>query len=157
MARRRRRFALVLLIALIAVPVVEIYVLIQVGQVIGPWWTVGLLLLASVVGSWLIKREGARAWRALRSAVDEGRMPAREIADGVLIVLGGALMLSPGFVTDAVGVLLILPLTRPLLRRILTGVLERRMVVVPGGSDATRPGAGPQGPIIRGEVVDDGM
>ena len=71
-------------------------------------------------GTWLIKREGGRAWAALRTALESGRMPARELADGALILVGGTLMLSPGFVTDAFGILLILPFTRPVARRLLT-------------------------------------
>ena len=90
-------------------PLIEIYVLIQVGQVIGPWWTILLLILDSLFGTWLIRREGGRAWQALRVALESGRMPARELADGALILVGGTLMLTPGFVTDAFGILLILP------------------------------------------------
>ena len=77
-------------------PLVEIYVLIQVGQVIGAWWTILLLIADSILGGWLIKREGGRAWRALRRRSSSGRMPARELADGALILVGGTLMLTPG-------------------------------------------------------------
>jgi len=146
-------FLLVLLF--IVVPIVEIYVIIQVGQVIGPWWTILLLIADSILGSWLIKREGGRAWRALRSALDSGRMPAKELADGALILIGGTLMLSPGFVTDAFGILLILPMTRPLFRRLLTGVVTRRLVVL--GTPTGRPGQTPPADptVIPGEVLDD--
>ena len=100
----KRRFPWGLLILLfVAMPIVEIYVIIQVGQVIGPWWTILLLIADSIIGSWLLRREGGRAWQALRTALAEGRMPARELADGVLIVVGGTLMISPGFVTDLFG------------------------------------------------------
>ena len=74
-----------------------------------------------MLGAWLIKREGGRAWQALRTALNTERMPARELADGALILIGGTLMLTPGFVTDAFGILLILPFTRPVSRRLLTG------------------------------------
>jgi UPF0716 protein FxsA len=122
---RRRGFPWWLLItAFIVVPILEIYVIIQVGQVIGAWWTILLLIADSVFGSWLIRREGRRAWRALTTAIQSGRMPAAELADGALILVGGTLMLSPGFVTDAVGIVLILPFTRPVARRILTRVLS---------------------------------
>ena len=94
---RRRRFpGWLLVVAFVVVPLVEIYVIIQVGQVIGAWWTILLLIADSILGSWLVKREGARAWRALRTALNEGRMPARELADGMLILVGGTLILSPG-------------------------------------------------------------
>jgi UPF0716 protein FxsA len=124
--------------------------------VIGPWWTILLLIADSILGTWLIKSEGGRAWRALRTALDSGRMPARELADGALILIGGTLMLSPGFVTDAFGILLILPVTRPLFRRLLTGVVTRRLVVLGTGSgQTTRPGPRSQGTVVQGEVVDD--
>jgi UPF0716 protein FxsA len=154
MTRRRRRRPLVsltLFTIFIVVPLVEIYVLIQVGQVIGAWWTILLLVLDSILGTWLIKREGGRAWRALRDALESGRMPGTELADGALVLIGGTLMLAPGFVTDAFGILLILPFTRPVFRRLLTSLVARRVFL-----NVTRPGPGPSsGPVIRGEVVDD--
>jgi UPF0716 protein FxsA len=151
MSRRRPVVSLALFTIFILVPLIEIYVLIQVGQVIGPWWTILLLVLDSILGTWLIKREGGRAWRALRDALDSGRMPGTELADGALILIGGTLMLAPGFVTDAFGILLILPPTRPVFRRLLTTLVARRVVL-----NVTRPGPGPSsGPVVRGEVVDD--
>jgi UPF0716 protein FxsA len=156
MARRRRGLGWLLFVAFVVVPIVEIYVLIQVGQVIGPWWTILLLIADSILGTWLIKHQGGRAWQALRTALDSGRMPAKELADGALILIGGTLMLSPGFVTDAFGILLILPFTRPLFRRLLTGVVARRLVVLgTGPGNATRPEPRSQGTVIQGEVVDD--
>jgi UPF0716 protein FxsA len=136
-------------VAFIGVPILEIYVIIQVGQVIGPWWTILLLIADSIFGSWLIRREGGRAWQALTSALESGRMPGTELADGALILIGGTLMLSPGFVTDAFGILMILPFTRPVARRLLTRVVTRRLL------NGRRPGPGPQGPVVRGEVVDE--
>jgi UPF0716 protein FxsA len=168
MARRRSGLGWLLLILFIAVPLVEIYVIIQVGQAIGPWWTILLLVIDSILGSWLIRHEGARAWRALTEALDTGRMPARELADGALILIGGTLMLAPGFVTDGFGILLILPFTRPFFRRVLTRVVSSRLVVLgpggplgsgnagfSGGGNARRPGPDPEGPVVRGEVVDE--
>jgi len=136
-------------VAFLVVPIVEIYVLIQVGQVIGAWWTVLLLIADSIFGSWLLKREGTRAWRALQTALTEGRMPTRELADAALIVFGGTLMITPGFVTDLVGLVAILPFTRPLARRLLTAFVARRVVVV---QQTRRPE--PPGDVVRGEVVD---
>jgi UPF0716 protein FxsA len=147
---RRRSWPWWLLVAaFVIVPIVEIYVIIQVGQAIGPWWTILLLIGDSIFGSWLIAHEGRRAWQALTVALSSGRMPSRELADGALILIGGTLMLSPGFVTDAVGVLLILPFTRPFARAALTRVVARRLLT------ATRPGPGSQGPVVRGEVIDE--
>ena len=148
---RGRWIRLALVAAFIGVPLIEIYVLIQVGQVIGPWWTILLLIVDSLIGTWLIRREGGRAWQALRVALESGRMPARELADGALILVGGTLMLTPGFVTDGFGILLILPFTRPVARRLLTQLVGRRLL----SGYTTRPGRGPGGPVIRGEVIDD--
>ena len=156
MSRRRRGVTWLLFIAFIVVPIVEIYVLIQVGQVIGPWWTILLLVIDSIIGSWLIKREGGRAWRALRTALESGRMPAAELADGALILIGGTLMLTPGFVTDALGILLILPVTRPVFRRLLTTVVTRRLTVIgPLPTQTKRPGPRSGESVVQGEVVDD--
>ncbi len=167
MSSRGRRWAALLAVAFIVVPLVEIYVLVQVGQVIGPWWTILLLVIDSIIGTWLVRREGARSWRALSGALEQGKMPARELADGALIVFGGALMLTPGFVTDGLGVLLILPFTRPLFRRLLTSYAASRATGYAVGrvgawtGPSTRPGA-PHAPgrtpgpdVVRGEVIDD--
>ncbi len=152
-APRRRRFRWwLVVVAFVVVPILEIYVIIQVGQVIGAWWTIVLLIADSIFGAWLIRHEGRRSWQALTGALDSGRMPASELADGGLILVGGTLMLSPGFVTDALGILLILPFTRPVARRMLTRVVSRRLL---GSDDVQRPGPGPQGPFVRGEVVDE--
>lgn len=164
--RRRGWVRPVLVAAFVLIPLMEIWAILQVGQLVGPWWTIALLVLDSMIGAWLIKREGGRAWAALRDALQHGRMPARELADGALILIGGTLMLSPGFVLDLAGILLILPFTRPVARRLLTSVVERRLLVVPafgtgfgpgfgpGPGNAGRPGPGPEGPVVRGDVVE---
>lgn len=152
--RRHRWRWWLLAVLFVAMPIAEIYVIIQVGQVIGVWWTIVLLIADSIFGSWLIKREGGRAWRALTTSLNTGKMPARELADGALILVGGTLMLSPGFVTDAFGMLLILPFTRPIARRILTRVVTRKLLASSYSTrNAPRPGpAG--GTVVQGEVVD---
>ena len=147
---RRRTIPLVLLTVFVLLPLLEIYVIVQVGQVIGAWWTILLLVADSIFGAWLLRHEGGRAWRALRDALQAGRLPSNEIADGALILVGGTLMLAPGFVTDAFGILLILPFTRPAFRRLLATAVARRLVL-----DVTRPGPGPQGPVVQGEVIDE--
>lgn len=160
--RRGRRAAVLLFLAFVVMPILEIVVLIQVGQVIGPWWTILLLVLDSILGAWLIKREGRRAWLALREQVETGRLPTRELADGALVVLGGAFMLSPGFVTDALGILLILPVTRPLFRRLLTSYavhqVAKRTGPTPGSTTGPngRPGndTRPGPDVVQGEVID---
>lgn len=104
------------LLALLIVPLVELYVLIQVGEVIGAVPTILLLIVMSILGGWLLKREGTATWRRLQEAMRRGQMPAGEVADGAMILFGGALMLTPGFITDVFGLLLILPPTRTVLK-----------------------------------------
>jgi len=101
-----------LLIAFLVVPIIELYVLLQVGREIGVPLTLVALIGMSIAGAWLLKREGTATWIRLRATLAEGRMPTGELTDGAMILVGGALMLTPGFVTDAVGLLLILPPTR---------------------------------------------
>ncbi|GAA0587640.1 FxsA family protein [Kribbella sandramycini] len=147
-------------LALLVVPIVEIYVIIQIGQVIGGWPTVGLLLLESALGAWLIKREGRRAWRALQSGLESGKMPGRELADGALVLIGGTLLLTPGFVTDIFGFFFVLPFTRPLARRALTTYLNRRVPTPnltgfpPNFTPGPTPNRPASGDVIQGEVID---
>ncbi|HSE69975.1 MAG TPA: FxsA family protein [Nocardioidaceae bacterium] len=167
----------------VVVPLLELVAVIQVGQAIGAGWTILLLVLDSLLGAYLLKREGRQAWRALREALNSGRVPARELADGALILVGGTLLLTPGFITDALGFFFILPLTRPVARRLLTGVIARRLLGGGGptrssgqssarssgqssarydgshdgsssDSDRTRQRPGPDGSVVQGEVVD---
>jgi UPF0716 protein FxsA len=105
-----------LALLLILVPLVELLVLVQVAHFIGLIPALVVLLLVSIVGAWMLKREGATAWRRVRDALARGEMPATEVADGALVLLGGALLLTPGFVTDAAGLLLLLPGVRVGLR-----------------------------------------
>jgi UPF0716 protein FxsA len=119
---------LILVAIFIAIPILEIYVIIQVGQQIGAVPTILLLIVESFIGAWLVKREGRRAWDSLNTAVTTGEMPGRQLADAGLILVGGTLLLTPGFVTDIFGFFLVLPFTRPLARRILTFVVARRAV-----------------------------
>jgi UPF0716 protein FxsA len=160
------RMVALLVVLFLVTPVVEIYVIIQVGQEIGVVPTILLLLFESALGAWLVKREGRRAWDALRSAFGTGRLPGGELADAALVLVGGTLLLTPGFVTDIVGFFLILPLTRPLARKALGRLIARRAAVVtvtrfgtpPPGRTGGRGGQaqGRRGPVVPGEVVDDG-
>jgi UPF0716 protein FxsA len=141
-------------VAFLAVPLVEIYVLIQVGQVIGPWWTILGLVAISVLGAWLIRREWRGTWGALRTALSTGRLPDRELVDAGLVVIGGTLLLTPGFVTDLVGFFFLLPVTRSIARRALTSLVTRRVQVrAARWGPVSRPRADDR--IIEGEVVDD--
>src|SRR5829696_6423398 len=113
-----------LVLLFIAVPLAELAVIIQVGQAIGVWWTIGLLLADSILGSWLMRQQGRTAWRRFNEAMQAGRVPAREVLDGALVIFGGALLLTPGFITDIFGMALLLPPTRAFVRRtLLAGVL----------------------------------
>ncbi len=150
--RRRIPWA-VLAVLFIVVPLAEVYLLIQVGQVIGALWTVLLLITISVLGSYLVKREGGRAWNALQTALRTYRMPARELADGALILIGGTLLLTPGFLSDAVGLFFILPFTRPLARRLLTGFVTRKFLGDPIAANRLRTQQRPGPDSVRGEVV----
>ena len=164
------RMPLIVLLALLVVPIAEIYVIVQVGQAIGVGWTFLLIVGGAVLGTWLIRREGRRTWLALREKVNAGGLPAKELADGALILIGGTLLLTPGFLTDILGFFLVLPFTRPLARRGLVAFAKRFFVVVgPGGPGGlgmppyppgTRPPGhsgpgGKRGDVIQGEVVDD--
>ncbi|MEU9889080.1 FxsA family protein [Sphaerisporangium sp. NPDC051011] len=157
-----------LFIAFLVVPVLEIWALIQIGEVIGGWQTVGLLILDSILGAWLVRREGRRAWRALNQALQSGRMPDRELADGALLVTGGALLLAPGFLTDVAGFALVLPFTRPAARRALAWFLGRRVRAMaarsPYGAVFGGGGFGGPGPdgaahgssrVVRGQVLEE--
>jgi UPF0716 protein FxsA len=154
-------FPIALFIAFLVVPVLEIYVIIQVGEVIGGWETVALLLVESLLGAWIVKREGRRAWLMLRETLASGRMPERELADAALILVGGVLLLTPGFLTDVVGFLCVLPFTRPALRRMLTAYAARKVngavTAFPVGFAAPQEQQRPHQPggVVQGEVVDD--
>lgn len=148
---------LLLLLAFVVVPIVEIYVIVQVGEAIGVVPTVVLLLADAALGTWIFRREGRRAWRALQQAIGEHRVPTKEVADGALIVVGGALMLAPGFVTDAVGLLCVAPPTRAVLRRLLSAWVGRQLLGGNGRVGSVRRRSAPHEvtDVIDGEVVDE--
>jgi UPF0716 protein FxsA len=110
---------LLLIVLFIVVPIAELAVIIQVGQLIGVWWTIALLLADSILGSMLMRSQGRAAWRRFNAAIAEGRAPTREVLDGVLVIFGGALLLTPGFITDVFGLLFLIPPTRVLVRRLI--------------------------------------
>ncbi len=152
--------AIFLLAAFIGVPLVEIAVFVQVGGWIGLGWTLALVVLTAVLGTWQLRAQGLATLLRARDQVDRGALPARELFDGACLLVAGALLLTPGFVTDAVGFLLFLPPVRDILRerlaRYVQASMETRSFVDgeelgPGG--AGRP-EGAQGPIIDGEFRD---
>ena len=83
------------------------------------WWTILLLIADSIIGAWLLKREGRAVWQRFRTTIDGGGIPAKESVDGVLVIAGGALLLTPGFLSDIFGMTMILPPTRAVLRKVL--------------------------------------
>jgi UPF0716 protein FxsA len=121
---------LVLLFVLfIVVPLAELFVIIQLAGAIGLLPTLLLLLADSIAGTILMKSQGRAAWQRFQEATQAGRIPAREVADGALIILGGAFLLTPGFLTDIIGFLLLLPPTRALFRRTVVAMFARRSPV----------------------------
>jgi UPF0716 protein FxsA len=122
--------AAVLVLLLLVMPVVELAVIVQVAQEIGVLETLVLLVGVSIAGAWLLKQQGLATWRSLQETMARGQVPTKEATDGALILFGGALLLTPGFVTDAVGLVLLIPPTRALVksgfRKLLGGWAVRR-------------------------------
>jgi UPF0716 protein FxsA len=116
----------VLIVLFLLVPLAELYVIIQVGHAIGALDTIALLIIVGAVGGWLVKREGLRVWRRFQQQIQAGAMPNREIADGVMILFAGALLLSPGFLSDIVGIALLLPPVRAVVRAAVMRRAARR-------------------------------
>ena len=159
---------LLLVFIFIVVPIAELYVLIQIGQAIGILPTIAILILDSILGAALMRSQGRAAWMRFNRALAEGRVPGREIIDGVLVIFGGALLLTPGFLTDILGLTLLLPPTRAVIRGVLVrrfgarlvasatdGVQSRFRVGFGGpGGPGPRPGPGGTGR-PRARPVDD--
>ena len=136
---------LLLILLFIVVPIAELYVIIQVGQAIGVVPTLVLLLADAVLGSLLLRHQGRGAWRRFNEALAARRFPGKEVADGLLIVIGGTLLLTPGFITDIFGLFLLIPPTRALARRVLKRLTIGRFAVVGVGGNPfgdPPPGAG---------------
>jgi UPF0716 protein FxsA len=133
--------ALLLVALFIVVPIAELYVIIQVGQAIGALPTIAILLADSLIGAALLRAQGRTAWRRFNETLSAGRVPAREVLDGALVIFGGAFLITPGFLSDIVGILLLLPPTRAVIRRLTVRVFSRRFVVSAVGSAAGAAGA----------------
>jgi UPF0716 protein FxsA len=128
------------LLLFIVLPIAEIYVIVKVGEAIGILPTLALLVIDGFVGAALSRSQGAAAWLRFNQALAEGRVPTREVFDGAMIITGGAFLLAPGFITDAIGLCLLLPPTRALLRGLIMRVAKRRVTVIGGFR------TGPSGP-----------
>ena len=125
-----------LLVLFILVPIAELYVIIQVGEAIGFVETIGLLLLISFLGAWLAKRAGLGVLRRVRQQLDAGRVPAAELIDGFLVLLAGALLLTPGFLTDIVAIFLLIPPVRAAVRALLRRRFIGKVMLVRGSGQA---------------------
>ncbi len=144
----------------IAMPIVEIFLLIKVGSSIGALLTIGIVILTAVIGTWMLRAQGLSTMNKARSKMSGGQIPAFEMMEGLALGVGGALLLTPGFVTDAIGFACLIPFTR----RLLVNALSKRVTVgsVAGGfraaaSSQQRPSAGPSKPngrVIEGEIIE---
>ena len=128
---------LALIVIFIVVPLAELYVILKVADTLLGWpLTIALLAADSLLGSWLLRSQGRAVWRRFNEAVRAGRVPHSEVIDGVLIIFGGAFLITPGFITDVIGLILLVPPTRSLVRRVARRSIERRTVVGVAGPAA---------------------
>ncbi|WNF04538.1 FxsA family protein [Brevibacillus borstelensis] len=109
----------ILLVLFIVVPAVELWGLIAVGKVIGPWYTIALVILTGFVGAWLAKQQGLQVMRMLQLQLSRGQMPTETLMDGALVLSGGIMLLMPGFFSDVVGVIFLVPYTRMIIRHFI--------------------------------------
>lgn len=156
---------LLLFFLFIVVPIVELYVLIQVGQAIGVLPTIALLIADSILGAALMRSQGRAAWRRFNATLAEGRVPGREVLDGALVIFGGALLLTPGFLSDILGLILLLPPTRAVVRTVLVRRFSGHIVSGAASGAGARmgnmftfqtgpPGGRPRNPYGDGDIVD---
>ncbi len=152
---RRRRWVLPALVAVfIVVSVAEVWLLTAVGERIGVLPTLAILVAEAVLGAWLLRREGTKAWKALSDAYGTGRMPTGQLADAALVLVGGIMLILPGFFTDILGLICLLPWTRPFARRLI-GFLIARQAARGGFNLGVIRAQYDGGTVIRGETVDD--
>ncbi|WP_031434706.1 FxsA family protein [Methylomarinum vadi] len=129
------------------VPFVEIYLLLQIGGLIGPFPTIFMVVFTAVLGAWLLRRQGLATWRRFQDSLNQGAIPAYEMIEGPLLLVGGALLLTPGFFTDALGFACLVPQLR---RKIAQYVIEHHLIVSANGSPFTRR---PPHDVIEGEYT----
>ncbi len=116
-----------LFILFAVVPVIEVYLLIKVGSLIGALPTVALLLVISMAGAWLVRHQGFELMRRIQSELAQGRLPAAELLDGAMVLVGGVLLLTPGFFTDFLGLFFLIPFTRAVIKQLVGLWLQRRL------------------------------
>ena len=123
----------ILLIAFLAVPILEIYLLFQVGGVIGAGWTILIVIGTAILGASLLRQQGLSTWTRLNQSIAQGQLPPTVLVEGILLLLSGAFLLTPGFFTDAIGFLFLMPPVR----KILAAYLLRRGVFMASGMHAS--------------------
>lgn len=116
-----------LLLFILIVPALEIGVLIWAGNWMGPWWVILLIILTGVLGAWLAKQQGLETIRKVQQSMSTGQPPQDALLDGACILVGGAVLLTPGFITDAIGFILLIPTTRTPIKRGISKVIMRMM------------------------------
>lgn len=146
-----------LLLLFITIPVIELILFIKIGSKIGLPSTLAIIILTGFLGAFLTKQQGLRTWRKFQATSASGQLPANEAVDGLLILIAGAVLLTPGFLTDVVGFLLLVPMVRAAIRSQITGKLKDKINIVGQGATFT-PGATPPGEggerVASGRVVD---
>ena len=119
-----------LVLLFLVVPLAELYVIIQAGQAFGALNTIALLIIISAAGAWLVKREGISVWKRFQRQIEAGAVPGKEIADGVMILFAGALLMTPGFLTDILALALLLPPVRAAIRSVLMKQAAKRAGII---------------------------
>lgn len=146
-----------LLLLFIAVPVIELLLFIRIGGKIGLLPTFATIVITGILGAYLTKQQGLRTWRKFQSTSASGQLPANEAIDGLLILIAGAVLLTPGFLTDVVGFLLLVPFVRAAIRSQVTGKLKHKVQVVKQGTpnpSATSPRSPSGERVATGRVID---
>ncbi|MGO4539842.1 FxsA family protein [Paenibacillus sp. 2TAB19] len=116
-----------LLAAFIVIPIIELWGILQVGDLIGGWTTFFVLILMGLVGSYMARAEGRKVWAEAQRQMQAGQIPGQTMLDGLCVLIGGLLLLMPGFFSDIVGITLLFPITRPFYRAYMLGWIEKRM------------------------------
>jgi UPF0716 protein FxsA len=116
-----------LLALLIIVPALEMWGIIEMGQWIGGWATFGLLILTGFLGARLVRTEGRKVWQQAQRQMEAGQVPGYTLLEGLCVLAGGIMLMAPGFISDIIGISMLLPVTRPLYRIILYRWLERKV------------------------------
>lgn len=152
--RRRGGWPLLLAVAFIVVPILELWLIAQVAGLISWPVTIATLIVEAVVGAWLVKREGRSTWRRFREAIAaRNRVPATEVVDGALVLIGGTLLLTPGFLTDIAAFVFIVPPTRAVVNRFVRSRARGRFGLAGVASSRVRRSSTTAAPLDV-EVVD---